>query len=173
MFRFYRSHLDAALLGFLEFDAAGNVNVSSRGPAVTDYVGPGGFPSITAAARTVLFIGRWMHDARWEIGGDGLKLTKPGIPKLVSRVREVTFSGREALAAGKHVYFVTTVGVFRLTAGGLEIETLMPGVDLERDVLGAVDVEISVPPGGPARAPASVITGVAFVPGEPIQESAT
>jgi propionate CoA-transferase len=170
MFRFYRDHLDAARLGFLEFDAAGNVNVSRRGPAVTDYVGPGGFPSITAAARTVIFTGRWMHDEEWAIDGDRLRLSKPGRPKLVPRVHEVTFSGPEALAAGKQVFYVTTVGVFRLTSEGLEIESLMPGVDLERDILAAVDVAIRIPPDGPARAPAAVVTGRDFVPGGQAQE---
>jgi hypothetical protein len=65
---------------------------------------------------------------------------------------------------------VTTVGVFRLTGAGLEIESLMPGVDLERDVLGTVDVDIRIPPGGPALVPDAVVTGRGFVPGEQIQE---
>lgn len=165
MFDFYKEHLDAALLGFLEFDAAGNVNVSRRGPGVTDYVGPGGFPSITHAARTVIFIGRWMHGAKWDIQGEHLVLSKPGRPKLVPNVHEVTFSGAQARADGKQVLYVTSAGVFRLTSEGLEIETLMPGVDLEKDILDAVDVEIRVPPGGPLVAPASVVTGRGFVPG--------
>ncbi len=80
-------------------------------------------------------------------------------------VHEVTFSGAQAQADGKQVLYVTSAGVFRLTSEGLEIETLMPGVDLEKDILDAVDVEIRVPPGGPLVAPASVVTGRGFVPG--------
>jgi propionate CoA-transferase len=165
MFEFYKEHLDAALLGFLEFDAAGNVNVSRRGPEVTDYVGPGGFPSITHAARTVIFIGRWMHDATWEIQGQRLILQKPGRTKLVPEVHEVTFSGRQALADGKQVFYVTSAGVFRLTDSGLEIETVMPGVDLKKDILDTTEVDVRVPAGGPLVAPASVVTGREFVPG--------
>jgi hypothetical protein len=43
-------------------------------------------------------------------------------------------------------------------------------VDLERDILGAVDVAIRIPPDGPARAPAAVVTGRDFVPGGQAQE---
>jgi propionate CoA-transferase len=35
MFRFYKDNLDATVLGFLQVDSAGNVNVSRRGPRVT------------------------------------------------------------------------------------------------------------------------------------------
>ena len=55
MFHYYTEHLDAAMLGFLEVDSAGNVNVSKRGPRLVDYVGPGGFPSIANSAKTVSF----------------------------------------------------------------------------------------------------------------------
>ena len=39
-----------AVLGFLQIDSHGNVNVSRRGPGIKDYVGPGGFPSIIQSA---------------------------------------------------------------------------------------------------------------------------
>jgi propionate CoA-transferase len=162
MFRHYRDHLDAALLGFLEFDAQGHVNVSRRGDAVTDYVGPGGFPSITHAARSVIFIGRWMHGAAWRIDNETLVLAKRGRPKLVPAVAEITFNGREALADGKQVLYVTTVGIFRLTRDGLLLETLMPGIDLDRDVRSAVDVPVRLPPGGPEVAPTSIVSGRGF-----------
>lgn len=159
MFRHYCGNLDAALLGFLEVDSAGNVNVSRRGAAVTDTVGPGGLPSITAAARTCLFVGAFMHGARWRIRGGRLRLERPGRPKLVESVAEVTFSGARALAAGKRVYFVTNVGVFQLTEGGLELVRIMPGVDPERDVRPHCDIRFALPPGGPAVVAAAVLTG--------------
>jgi propionate CoA-transferase len=68
MFDLYAERLAVAVLGFLQVDAAGNVNVSKRGPRMMDYVGPGGFPDIAAGARTVIFVGSWMAGAlslRW------------------------------------------------------------------------------------------------------------
>jgi propionate CoA-transferase len=134
MFRFYRKGLDATVLGLLQVDAEGNVNVSRRGAAVSDYVGPGGFPSIIEAADTVIFVGAWMAGARWRMRNGGLRLEKPGRPKFVERVDEITFSGRRALADAKRVYYVTHVGIIELTHAGLELIRLMPGIVPERDL---------------------------------------
>ncbi|MFU8896633.1 MAG: CoA-transferase [Gammaproteobacteria bacterium] len=162
MFRHYRDHLDATVLGFLEVDAAGNVNVSKRGPRMTDYVGPGGLPSITASARTCIFVGTFMQGAKWRIADGRMVLEAPGTPKLISAVSEVTFSGEEALKAGKDVWFVTTVGAFRLTPSGLVLEIVMPGVDVERDIRPNCAVRFGLPAGGPVTAPTAVLSGLNY-----------
>ena len=162
MFRHYRDHLDATVLGFLEVDAAGNVNVSKRGEAVTGYVGPGGLPSITASARTCIFVGTFMQGATWRIESGRMHLETAGAPKLIDAVSEVTFSGKEALQAGKTVWYVTTAGAFRLTPGGLVLEIVMPGLDVERDIRPNCGVRFGLPAGGPAVAPQSVLTGVDY-----------
>jgi propionate CoA-transferase len=43
---FHRAYekLDVTILGLLEADSEGNVNVSNRGEGAINYVGPGGFP---------------------------------------------------------------------------------------------------------------------------------
>jgi propionate CoA-transferase len=144
MFRFYLERLDATVLGLLQVDSAGNVNVSRRGPAITDYVGPGGFPSIVQAADTVIFVGTWMTGAKWRIHRDELELVRPGRPKFVERVDEVTFSGPQALADGKRVYYVTHIGVIELTERGLELVWLMPGIDPARDVFPHTGARITL-----------------------------
>jgi propionate CoA-transferase len=161
MFRFYREHLDAAVLGLLQVDGEGNVNVSKRGPAIGDYVGPGGFPSIVDAARTVIFVGSWMAGGRWRIRGEGLSLERPGKPKFVARVDEITFSGERALADGKRVYYVTHVGVIELTPRGLELIWLMPGVEPARDLFPHTGARIRLSQ-GLRTAPAAVISGHGF-----------
>lgn len=161
MFRFYKDNLDATVLGFLQVDSAGNVNVSRRGPGVTDYVGPGGFPSIIQAAKSVIFIGTWMHGARWTTKGDALHLQRPGRPKFVEKVDEVTFSGARGLAGGKQVYYVTNVGVFKLTEQGLRMIMIMPGVDLERDVVAHSGASLVIPDDLPV-ADRSIVTGEGF-----------
>lgn len=162
MFRHYLEHLDATVLGFLEVDDVGNVNVSKRGPRLTDYVGPGGLPSITASAKTCIFVGSFMHGARWRIEGARMILEQAGTPKLVDSVSEVTFSGRQALKAGKQVWYVTQAGAFRLTDGGLVLEIVMPGLEVERDIRPNCGVRFGLPPGGPAEVPACVLTGVDY-----------
>jgi propionate CoA-transferase len=43
--------LDSVILGVLQVDGEGNVNVSKRGEGAINYVGPGGFIDLTACAK--------------------------------------------------------------------------------------------------------------------------
>lgn len=161
MFAHYREKLDAAMLGFLQLDTAGNINLSRRGSRISDYVGPGGAPSIIEAARAVFFIGKWMTGASVAIEGERLRVLRPGRPKLVPQVDEVTFSGAVALARGKRVFYVTDLAVLELTDRGLVLREVMPGVDVERDLLANAGAGIVVPPEIPT-VPAPVVTGRDF-----------
>jgi propionate CoA-transferase len=145
MFERYHRHLDAAILGFLEVDSDGNVNVSNKGPNITDYVGPGGFPDIVHGAKNIIFIGNWMHNAEFEIRNNSVKLVRAGHPKFVERVREITFNGQEALKLGKKVLFVTNIGCFQLTGMGLKLIFLFPGIKVKQDILNNTTAEIYVP----------------------------
>jgi propionate CoA-transferase len=163
MFHHYREHLDAAMLGFLQLDSAGNINLSKRGPRMLDYVGPGGAPSIIESAKTVLFIGKWMAGARVSIDGGRLRLDKPGKPKVIDRVDEISFNGSVGLASGKKVFYVTDLAVLELTEAGLTLRAVMPGIDIERDLLANSSAHILVPDDpAPQTVPASVVTGKAF-----------
>jgi propionate CoA-transferase len=166
MFHRYHQRLDAALLGFLQVDSRGNVNASNRGPRYLDYIGPGGLPSITASARTVFFVGGWMSGSHWRIANGALNLKRRGKPKFVQEVREVTFNGQVALAQGKRVFYVTNVGIFRLTAEGLMLIEVMPGIDIHRDILEGSEAHIVLPDGGEVPvAPQSILTGRGFALG--------
>jgi len=163
MFRFYQQHLDVAVLGFLQVDSHGNVNVSRRGAAASQCVGPGGFPDIAASARTLLFVGTWMNRAGISIHAGRLAIDRPGVPKFRAAVDEITLSGPEALRHGKRVFYVTDVGVFRLTERGLELAQLVAGVDVQRDILDACDARIVLPDGGSVPVvDRSVLTGEGF-----------
>lgn len=161
MFEQYRERLGAAVLGFLQVDGEGNVNVSKRGPRMADYVGPGGFPDIVDSARTVLFVGTWMANAALSVDGGTLRVLKPGQPKFVARVDEVTLSGREALRLGKRIFYVTNVGVFRLMEQGLELIETVPGVDVQRDILDVAGARIQVSP-DLAVAESATLTGMGY-----------
>jgi acyl CoA:acetate/3-ketoacid CoA transferase len=100
-------------------------------------VGPGGFVDISQGAKKVVFCGTF------ETGGmrvaavnQSLSIEKYGlIPKFVNQVREVTFAGALAAAIGKPVTYITERAVFQLTAAGLELIEIAPGVDLQKDIL--------------------------------------
>lgn len=163
MFHHYRDHLDATMLGFLQLDSAGNINLSNRGPRMLDYVGPGGAPSIIESARTVLFIGKWMLGAKVSIQGGELRLDKPGKHKVVEHVDEVTFNGRVGLARGKKIFYVTDLAVLELTDAGLTLRVVMPGIDIERDLLANTKARIIIPDDpAPVRVSASIVTGKNF-----------
>ncbi|NNF15488.1 MAG: hypothetical protein HKN70_02020 [Gammaproteobacteria bacterium] len=163
MFHHYAECLDAAMLGFLELDSAGNINLSNRGERLTDYVGPGGAPSIIEAAQTVFFIGKWMQGARVVCNGERLQVKKAGMPKLVQQVHEVSFNGRVNLARGKQIFYVTDLAVLQLYEAGLKLLAVMPGIDIERDLLANAQADIIVPDNPPPMTvPAAVVTGRDF-----------
>jgi propionate CoA-transferase len=154
--------LDTTILGTLQVDGEGNVNVSRRGPRALDYVGPGGLPDLTTAARNILFVGSWMAHAKMALVEGRLQIAKPGPCKYVKAVDEITFSGREALKAGKTVTYVTNVGVFRLTPEGLLLVQVMPGVDPQRDIVAVAGARILLPDGPVPVVPAEIVTGRGF-----------
>ena len=168
VFRMCGSQLDVTLLGVLEADSEGNVNVSRRGQGPMNYVGPGGFIDITTGARMIIFVTSWMARADIRIEGGRIKIVKPGEPKFVDRVSEITFSGKQALKAGKKVFYVTTVGVFQLTERGVELIRVMPGIDIQKDILAVSPMRIVLPASGNVPvADASVVTGAGFRLGFP------
>ena len=149
VFRMCYERLDTSILGVLQADSEGNVNVSKRGEGAINYVGPGGFIDFTTAAKTVIFVTSWMVRPKIVINGDKLKLVQPGKPKFVEKVDEITFNGKRALATGKNIYYVTNVGVFKLTARGMELIRIAPGIDLKKDILDASPMRIVLPESGP------------------------
>ncbi|TQK51258.1 propionate CoA-transferase [Streptomyces sp. SLBN-118] len=128
---------DTAMLSFLEIDTEGNINVSALPGRSHVTAGVGGFADITANARHLVFSG-YFTAGRREIDVDAgeLRLISDGnVPKLVEKVRQVTFSGRRAVANGQRVTVVTERCVMQLCPEGLTVTEVAPGIDLERDVL--------------------------------------
>lgn len=163
LFALCRRRLDAACLGALQVDGEGNVNVSRRGRGVRRYAGPGGFMDFTAAARTLVFVSGWMRSGALAVAGDALRVRTRGLPKFVERVGEVTLHGQRALEAGKRIFYVTPVGVFRLTGRGIELASVVPGIDVRRDILGVTPIKLVLPPSGDVpEVPRSVVSGAGF-----------
>jgi len=145
MFNHYKENLSITVLGILQVDSQGNVNVSRRGDKVSNYVGPGGFMNISNSAKTVIFLGSYMAKAKTKLKKGNLIIEKKGIPKFVDKLNEVTFNAKLALESGKKVFYVTTVGIFRLTKQGVELVKVMPGLDIQKDILDNSSADIIVP----------------------------
>jgi propionate CoA-transferase len=139
---------DRAMLSFLEIDEAGNVNVHHLPHRRHVTAGVGGFADITSRGRELVFSGNFTAGRREiEIRDGQLVITADGrLPKLVKRVKAVTFSGRRALEQGQIVKYVTERCVLELRGDGMTVTEIAPGVDLESEVLARAEFELQVSP---------------------------
>lgn len=144
MFNHYKENLDLTVLGIMQVDSEGNVNVSKKGEKITQYVGCGGFIDISTSAKNIVFIGTFMAKADLKLKKGRLTVKKKGIPKFVDQLMEVTFPAKEALKQGKEVHYVTDLGVFRLTEKGLLLTEVMPGIDIQKDIIQNATAKIHI-----------------------------
>ena len=139
--------LDVAILGAVEIDAEGSVNVSRFAGR---FAGVGGFVNISQSARRVVFCCPF-RAGRLEISqsGGSLSIDREGRhQKFVTRVDQVCFHGPTALARGQEVLYVTERAVFRLCpGGGLELTEVAPGIDVRTQVLDHMDFAPQISPG--------------------------
>lgn len=138
--------IDAAVLSFLEIDAEGNVNVSYLPSRLHVTAGVGGFADIVNGSPRLIFAGYFTAGRKQiEIEHGGLRIVKDGeVAKLTERVSRITFSGRQALARGKRVTYVTERCVMELRDGGVTVTEVAPGIDLQCDVLDRAAFPLAV-----------------------------
>jgi len=135
--------LNMTCLGIGEVDKDGNNNVSRMGTRLT---GPGGFIDITAATPKVIFAGTLMGKAKLQIGDGKLTILEEGtIRKFVEKVGQITFSGQYAPDT-QEVLYITERAVFKLIDHKLTLVEIAPGVDLEKDVLAAMNFRPEISP---------------------------
>ncbi|MGC8738298.1 MAG: CoA-transferase [Candidatus Hydrogenedens sp.] len=154
--------LDSVILGALEVDGSGNVNVSKRGEGAINYVGPGGFIDLTTSAKKVFFCVAWGNQSEIKVEDGKVKVLKAGQPKFIEKVSEITFNGQEALKVGKKVFYITHIGAFALTERGMELRWIMPGVDIEKDILNVIKMPFVLPENGPIVVDDTIISGRNF-----------
>ena len=130
--------LDECFLSAAQIDKEGNVNVSMFNGRVN---GPGGFVDISQNAKEVSFSGIFtagktdeeIIDGKLVIHSDG------NVLKYVDHVEQITFSGKEAIANGQKVRYISERCVMLLTENGLMITEIAPGVDMQKDILNKME----------------------------------
>jgi propionate CoA-transferase len=139
---------DRSFLSFMQVDGNGSVNVSrlAARPHVT--AGAGGFVDITARAKRLVFSGFLTAGGLdLEISDGKVTIKQEGRNrKFVPDLEHVTFSGRMASERGQRATYVTERCVIELIDGELVVVEIAPGIDLDRDVLGQVDIPLRVAP---------------------------
>lgn len=142
---FQAGGFDCSLLSFLEIGADGSVNVSRLAATPHRTAGAGGFVDITARAKRIVFSGTFSAGAKMAVEDGRLAIHQEGkIAKIVPEVDQVSFSGRRAVMQGQEATYVTERCVMRLTAEGLVVTEIAPGLDVERDVLAHADTPLKV-----------------------------
>ncbi len=134
-FDFYNGGgVDLAILGMGEMDQYGNVNVSQLGDYI---VGPGGFVDISQYAKKVVFCGSFeAKGLDIDVKQGVLKIKSYGsLPKIVTQVRHITFSGKQAVKQNQDVLYVTERAVFRLTSQGVMLIEVAKGIDVQKDII--------------------------------------
>ena len=66
------------------------------------------------------------------------------VSKFVSDVRSISFSARKAIDNGQKVLYVTERCVFILTARGLKLLEVYPGVDVQKDILDLLPFDVEI-----------------------------
>jgi propionate CoA-transferase len=144
--------LDIAILGAVQIDQEGSVNVSSFNGR---FAGVGGFINIVQGAKRLVFCCSFRAGGL-KIGVDGtdLKIENEGqFCKFVQQVDQVCFHGPTAAAKGQEVLYVTERAVFSLTPNGLELIEVASGISIQEEILAQMDFQPIV--NNPALMPSS------------------
>lgn len=137
--------LDIAFLGLAQVDAQGHVDVSQFNAHLA---GAGGFINISQNTQRLVFMGTFCAgnlDVQ-VLNGKLAIACEAETRKFVNAVEQITFNGTDAFARQQNVLYITERCVFRLTASGLELIEVAPGINLEVDILPLMGFRPAISP---------------------------
>jgi propionate CoA-transferase len=144
---FQAGGFDCSLLSFLQISADGSVNVHKLGARPHVTAGAGGFVDITARAKKIIFSGFYNAGAKMDVVDGKLRINQEGkIKKLVKNCEQITFSGRRGMMQNQDVTYVTERAVLRLTADGIVLTEIAPGVELQSNILDQSEISLIISP---------------------------
>jgi acyl CoA:acetate/3-ketoacid CoA transferase len=110
--------------------------------------GCGGFINIVHGVGDLIFCGTLTTGGLVEsIDAAGIAITSEGrVRRFVDHVEQITFNAQLGLAAGKRISYITDRGVFSLGPDGLVLKEVVPGVDVERDIVSQIDFPVRLDP---------------------------
>lgn len=133
MFRLYEGRgLDLTGVGALEIDKQGNVNVLRKDKLI---VGMGGFNYVTAGAKKLMVMSRFMLGSTVEMQDGKLVYTDGRACKFCDKIDHIDFAADMALETEQEVLYITERCVFKLTNNGLMLIEVAPGLDPEKDII--------------------------------------
>jgi propionate CoA-transferase len=136
--------LDVTFLGVGDIDKEGSVNVT-RVKGITN--GSGGFVNISTNSKKVVFLTTHTASGKVDVENGKLKILEPGKPlKFVQKVEQISFSGPEAMKRGQEVMYITERAVFRLIDGKFTLVEYADGLDIEKDIIGAMGFRPEISP---------------------------
>ena len=137
--------IDYTFMGAGEMDAEGNVNATKMGDKAP---GAGGFIDITSTAKNVVFCSTFTGgglDVAFDENGAVIR-REGKFRKMVKKVQQISYNGRLAIERGQKMFFVTERAVFQLTADGPMLIEIAKGLELQKDVLDAMDFKPVIAP---------------------------
>jgi propionate CoA-transferase len=134
--------LSICFMGAIEADCHGNVNAHRMGER---FAGIGGFANITAAAKTVVFCMNFTTKGLNVVKENGkISIKQEGsIRKFKKEIRSISFSGKNAIARGQRVLYITERCVFTLTKDGLSLLEVYDGIDKKSCIIDLLDFELA------------------------------
>jgi propionate CoA-transferase len=124
------------------------VNVSRLTAQPHVLAGAGGVINIAQGTRRLLYCGTLTAgglDIQLEDGR--LRILREGrFPKFVARTQHVTFNGPLGAKRAQEVWYITERAVFRLTADGLLLTEVAPGIDVEGEIRARIGFPLRLAP---------------------------
>lgn len=135
--------LDATLVGALEIDGYGNVNVIKKGDML---IGAGGFHHVTYGPRKVVICSRFRAGSGFAVKDGKTVLLDGHGDKFVKEVECIALNAAYFRSLGKEMIYITERGVFTLDDNGLVLSEIAPGLHPLYHIQNLLPFEIRIAP---------------------------